>query len=213
MKYLLIFQLLLMTGCSQLVSQISPAPDPAQTKLRVMEIVQAQRSDKDWMKIDSCPVDTMPEKSGQSKLVAKDCAKNPAKCLERCDAGDGDSCYALALLIQEHDSIDNDVAHILFKNSCRFGITSGCTNAAAILFEKEDEPLIACASRTFEAACSKNDPWACTMNGLSLGDGIGRAKNISGAIKSFDRACEISVEKNGEACTKAKELKALYLKN
>jgi TPR repeat protein len=214
MKCLLIFPVLLMIGCSQLVSEMSSVhDDSAQIKSRVMKVVQAQREKKDWMKADVCPVDKMPDEGRRPRIAAKDCAENPAKCLERCDANDGDSCYALAQLIQEHDTIENDVADVLYRHSCRLGVVSGCTNAASNLFESKHEPSVACGARTFEAACSKDDAWACTMNGLALGAGIGRAKNIVEANRSLDKACEVSVDKNGQACTKAKELKAAFARN
>lgn len=195
-------------SCSHLVSQTSTlTDDPAQVKSRVMKVVETQRQKKEWMKTGSCPADIIPEEGRRPKL-STDCSRDPAKCLERCDSNDGDSCYALANLIQDHDTIENDVADVLYGHACRLGVISGCTNSASKLFETEDEESVACAARTFEAACSKNDPWACTMNGLALGDGIGRAKNVIEANRSLDKACEVSLDKNGEACTRAKELKA-----
>lgn len=178
-----------------------------------MNVVQTQREKKDWMKAGFCPVDKMPEEGSRPRIAAKDCAENPAKCLERCDNNDGDFCYALAQLIQEHDTIENDVADILYRHSCRLGVVSGCTNSASKLFETQEEASVACAARTFEAACLRNDPWGCAMNGLALGDGIGRAKNIVEANRSLDKACEVSVDKNGQACTRAKELKAAFAKS
>ena len=210
MKYVLIVPLIFLAGCSYLAARVSSvADDPAKVKERVMKVVQGQREKKDWMKTDFCPADKIPEATRRPKGTAADCARNPESCLNHCDAGEGDSCYSLARLIQDNDTVQNDVADILYRHACRLGIVSGCTNSASNLFERHDDAAaVTCAARTFEVGCAREDPWACTMNGLALAEGIGRAKNVPEALRSLDRACEVSIQKNGEACTKAKELKA-----
>ena len=61
-------------------------------------------------------------------------------------------------------------------------------------------------------AYAKEDPWACTMLGLVLSEGIGMTKDVSGTDRALDKACEVSVDKAGPACARAKELKELLRK-
>jgi hypothetical protein len=45
------------------------------------------------------------------------------------------------------------------------------------------------------------------MHGLMLIEGTRRPTDLEAAKAAFDRACEISEDKNGEACSRSKELK------
>jgi len=207
--FLLAFFLAISPACGKLVSEISRlAEDPADVKDRVMKVVEAQRKKKEWMKVDGCAADSIPTNGRRSSLMASDCAGDPAFCLTKCDAKDGEACYALARLIQDNDVIENDVANILYRQACRLGIASGCTNTASLLFEGDDPSDRICAARTFEIACTQDDPWACTMNGLALAEGIGHKKDIGAAMRSLDRACEVATDQTSEPCIKAKELKS-----
>lgn len=205
MRISLILGLFALTGCAQLASLRSP--DPTVTKASVQNVVDAQRKNKEWMSIDSCPFERMSDKSRRPDFSKSDCAGNPEGCLKRCDAKDADACYFLANLIQEHDTIENDVAEVLYQRSCELGITSGCTNRASGIFEKNEVEGLKCAARTFEKTCSLEDPWGCTMYGLVLAEGIGREKNVPEALNTLRKACDVSIDKNGGACKRANELR------
>ncbi|MEP7148546.1 MAG: hypothetical protein ABI857_06650 [Acidobacteriota bacterium] len=211
--FILAIFLVILPGCAEPALQISRiTEDPAQVKDRVIKVVEAQRKKKEWMKVDGCPADSIPTNGRRPTLMASACEHDPAACLTKCDAKDGDSCYALARLIQDNDVIENDVADILYRHACRLGIASGCTNTASLLFEGDDPSGLICAARTFEIACAQEDAWACAMNGLALAEGIGHKKDVDAATRSLDRACEVASEKTGEACTRAKQTKAVIEK-
>ena len=174
-------------------------------------LVATQRANPDWMRVDGCPADSVPETSGEPTISSEPCGSDPRKCLAACDGGDGSSCWALALLIQQKYSESNSVSEVLFNRACRLGIASGCTNFAAMTMDISAESET-CAARTFEYACAQADPWGCTMHGLMLKDGLGRPKDPVAAAKALDRACNLSDEPNGDACVRAKELKATLVK-
>lgn len=189
-------------------AQISgPSKRPLPVNEQISKLIQDQRNNKVWMAEAQCPADSRPEADRRPKLSASECSDNPGACLAACDRGSADSCHALARLIQDHAAVDNDVADVLYRRSCRLGLASGCTNAAARLYDLDGVEDQQCATRTFELSCLKNDPWGCTMNGLALGTGIGRKRDVPAALRSLDKACQIAVDKNGEACVAAKRLK------
>lgn len=214
MKYCFVAILFAFAGCSYLVSQSSSTSvNSDEIKARIMKIDREQRNKAEWMKADACPADVMPNKGRRQADRATECAANPEKCLEECNDYDGDGCFTLAQLIQKHDKIENEVADVLYHRACSLGIVAGCTNRAANLFERKEAEPINCAVRTFEKACSQDDPWACTMYGLALSGGIGHVKDVEGAKRMLDKACEVSIDKAGEACKKAKDLKAVIIRS
>ncbi len=208
MKYCFIAIFFAFAGCSYLVSQSSSPPGNVdEDKASIMRIEQAQRNKSEWMKVDACPADVMPDKGRRPINKAAECGDNPEKCLEKCNADDGDACFALAQLIQKHDKIENKVADVLYHRACILGIVPGCTNRAANLFEQKEDAPLKCAARTFDKSCSQDDPWGCAMFGLALSEGIGHVKDIERAKRMLDKACEVSIDKAGEACKKAIQLK------
>jgi hypothetical protein len=210
MKGLLFIGVMTLAACAQIAPLKPVSPD--ETKALVATLIETQRKKPDWMAMPKCPGDAMPEKGRRPNLSPNDCAKSPSGCLEKCNGKDGDACWALANLIQEHDKIENDVAEVLYQRSCEFGIASGCTNRASTIFERDEPEGNKCAARTFEKACGMEDPWGCTMHGFALGVGIGRTKDTVEAEKILMKACEISIEKNGPACVRANELITLIKK-
>lgn len=205
MRGFLFVCILTVAACSQ-VASLRPM-SREETKVLIAKLVETQRLKADWMAIPSCPFGHMADKSRKPQTPSTDCARNPNECLEKCNAKDADSCYSLAGLIQDHDKIENDVASVLYQRSCELGITSGCTNRASAIFEKDEIEGLKCAGRTFEKTCEMNDPWGCTMFGLALAEGIGLAKNVPEALNALSKACDIAIDKNGGACQRANELR------
>ena len=211
MKSFIILCIVTLTACAQIASLRPNSPDD--TKAQVTKLIVAQRAKAEWMSMPSCPVDRMPEKGRRPDSSLNDCAINPERCLQKCDAKDGDACYFLANLIQEHDKIENDVAEVLYQRSCELGVVSGCTNRAANILERNEEKGNVCAAHTFEKACLNDDPWGCTMYGFVVAEGIGRQKNLSEAELLLKKACEISIDKSGGACVRANEVLNMIKKN
>jgi|GEM_PF-423499 len=204
--------LVLFGGLNNASAQVE---ESSSVKAKVTSLIAQQRSDAVWMSMTSCPADLVPAKSDVAKQpsTAEQCADDPSKCLSACNSGEGRSCQALAYLIQNHEKIESDVSQVLFRRACQFGIPSGCTNAATeLLGTFEESPKLLCAARSFEVACAYNDPWGCTMSGMMLSGGYGREKNRKEAIRVLNKACQISMDKKFEACTRAKELRAMLTK-
>jgi hypothetical protein len=95
----------------------------------------------------------------------------------------------------------------LFLRACSLGIASGCTNrAAGIMMDEEHRPgALECASRTFDAMCQRDDPWACTMLAFNLERGLGIARDLTRALEVLPGGCRLGVE--DEACQHALEVK------
>jgi TPR repeat protein len=133
------------------------------------------------------------------------CIGDLAGCADRCKSGDGGDCQVLALDLQEIDA-DEDVFEALYLRACRLGIASGCTNRAAGMTFREPRSAKsdACAARTYQKTCRRNDAWGCTMYGEHLMYGVGVGKDVELAIRMFRKACGFDEE--FEACIKAKRL-------
>ena len=200
------------TGCAQVKSILSPPLPPEKLRAETLKIVDLLKEKPDWLYAsDSCPASVMTEVGNKPNFYKEGCSANPQKCLNDCKNGDPTSCYALALLIEEYVEPYSESPQPLYLRSCKLGITSGCTNRAANIAELKPNDLVAqkCATDTFEKTCSQNDPWGCTMFGLALSRGDGRTKDVPAAVKALEKACEVSVDKNGSACKKSIELREL----
>ena len=91
------------------------------------------------------------------------CASGEWACRLKCTTGDGGSCLALAY------SATGIEATRLYRRSCVLGAAVGCTNyAAGIWAGQASDAQLACARRTFERACSVNEPFGCGMVGRLL---------------------------------------------
>ena len=162
------------------------------------------------MKRDECPADLGADSTGIPSVEQSTCESDPDQCLAKCNGGSGPHCFALARVIQDNDSIENDVADVLFRNACRFGIASGCTNAAAPLSASDNSEAIKCSARAFEITCANGDPWGCSMDGMMRMEGSGRDVDLEGAKRSFERTCELAKAMNyDEPCEKANALRAI----
>src|SRR3954469_6852492 len=121
---------------------------------RVPEI---EASWPDWLpKAEPCPADLMPPPTADPrKFSLYRCSKAYDQCRKSCRSGTAGDCYAAALVTQRVK--DGPLAQALFQRSCVLGVASGCTNRAA---DSERHEGNACAIRTYELACDRDDPWA-----------------------------------------------------
>src|SRR5688572_24025699 len=202
---LLILLLLVSGACAPPTAKRPMASsNSAELKEKLAVLDAMQRNKTEWIEVDSCAVDNAPNESHESKLAPEDCAGEPSQCLANCDTGNGEACWALGILIQQTGEVASTVSEALFNKSCRLGIASGCTNAAATRMYREGGKASPCDERSFEYSCKQTDPWGCMMYGRVLAE----RDDVSAARVALDRACEVSDDKNGEACTNAKAMKS-----
>ena len=150
-----------------------------------------------------CPTPTMQASTTTQTLVANDCKSGRfGACLDACRSGTAGGCYWLAYELQQQSAAE-DASTLLYHQACRLGLTSGCTNQAAGMLHAamNDETTRACAAATFDLACTRDDPWACTMSAMHLSRGIGVAQDIPRALKALDRSCTFGPK--DPACTTA----------
>jgi hypothetical protein len=150
-----------------------------------------------------CPTTVMRTNTTTRPFVANDCETGAlGTCLDACKAGTSGACYWLAYELQQQ-KVAEDAPTTLYHQACRLGVVSGCTNQAAGLLHaaKDDEPTRACAAATFDLACTRNDPWACTMSAMHLSRGIGVPRDIPRALKALEKSCKFGPK--DPACTAA----------
>ena len=140
----------------------------------------------------------MPANAGAPAFSIEGCTAAVEQCLDRCRAGNASDCYSAALVVQRTIKT-GPLSDALFLRACKLGVASGCTNLAASM---EDSGDYACPNRTYELACGRDDPWACTMMGFHLIRGIGVEKNNDRARRFLARSCRFG--DTDEACAKAK---------
>jgi hypothetical protein len=177
---------------------LQPLPAAAADSAKMLDDLEASRPD--WLHApDKCPADVMPARETSIDYSTDRCAAAPDQCLRRCQAGNAGDCYTSALILQKIR--DNSVSEALFLKACTLGVISGCTNRAAGMDRPEGD---ACAIRTFQSACDRNDPWACTMIGFHLIRGIGIAKDRGRARQALSKSCRYGDD--DPACEYAKRL-------
>lgn len=189
--------------------------NPENVKSETNRVIKELESKPKWLfDTEECPAAAMRDEGKKPQDMNDSCRADPMACLEKCKSENGDFCYALGHLIQKQTKIGNEASEALFLRSCKLGITSGCTNRAATKLESEpnDPSVQKCIADIFEKTCAQNDPWGCAMLGLTLAEGIGRDKDINQALAVLRKACDISIEKNGEACVKANALREAVLR-
>lgn len=153
----------------------------------------------DWLpRAEQCPADAMPAKAGAPTFSIEGCTAAVEQCLDRCRAGNAGDCYSAALVVQQTIKT-GPLSNALFLRACKLGAASGCTNVAASM---EDSGDYACPNRTYELACGRDDPWACTMMGFHLIRGIGVEKNNDRARRFLTKSCRFG--DTDEACRNAK---------
>jgi hypothetical protein len=156
---------------------------------------------------DQCPADVFPGVEKPLDYRGQECASNIEPCLDRCQSDDANACYAAALVLQRMNA-PADYSEALFLKACSLGGASGCTNRAAgiIVHPPHDAVPWPCVNRTFDAMCRQDDPWACTMWGKSLLQGLGMAPDIARARQVLPRGCRLS--EDDDACVAARKLLA-----
>jgi TPR repeat protein len=128
-----------------------------------------------------CPLEVFPATEAKLNYSIVNCAENSATCLNNCKNKDGNSCYALALLIQNKKGLDQDNSEALFLRAC-------------------NTP----PQKMFKKTSKKHDPWGCTMFGLALSTGRGVAKNTEKALEVLAKPCKYKEEH--ESCKAARNL-------
>ena len=200
-------------SCSGMRSRVSKPRSPDEIRKEITVLIAKRQADQEWMNPGGCPSAAATTSALPPSVAVSTCEHDPVHCLSKCDEGNGAFCYSLALVIQRHDTIENAVANILFRKACRYGIASGCTNAASPLSDSDDPETLACAARTFEAVCANGDPWGCAMDGMMKMRGLGGQPDHEGARRSIDRTCELAAAMEfPEPCERAKELKTMLEK-
>ena len=145
---------------------------------------------------DACPADVMSNRNVEVAYLGDRCLGALSACIARCRTKDANACYALALAVQ---SLKREMlSDALFLRACKLGVVSGCTNRAASMMEEQQ----ACAIRSFEKTCDRDDPWGCTMFGFYLVQGNGIAQDHERARAVFAKSCKYGDE--DEACRWAK---------
>jgi hypothetical protein len=153
----------------------------------------------DWLpRAQQCPADAMPANAGLAAFSIEGCSAAAEQCLDRCRTGNANDCYSAALVVQQKLKT-GPLSDALFLRACKLGVASGCTNVAASI---EDSGDYACPNRTYELACGRDDPWACTMMGFHLIKGIGVEKNNGRARRFLAKSCRFG--EADEACRNAK---------
>jgi hypothetical protein len=180
----------------------APHASPASAgPAEVLENIEAAKPD--WLPdLGKCPADVMPKQVAASTYFEERCAARLERCLNNCRAGDASDCYASALILGRVRN--SPISEALFLRACGLGIVSGCTNRAAGMEAPGAQPGSGneCSVRTFNLACERDDPWACTMAGFHLARGIGVAKDPARARQILAKSCKYGEE--DQACAYAK---------
>lgn len=196
---------LLALPCGSGMAQDDRVPAPKLTP-ETSAALDALRQKPAWLfPADDCPADVMAVVPLEWHYSLADCQADLEACRARCEAGNGNECFAVAQSVQALRT-DAIIAEALFLRACRLGIATGCTNRAAgmINFDPSNPVVNACAARTFRMSCERDDPWGCTMYGYHLMYGLGLPKDLDIATRMLARAC--TFDESFIACTRAKEL-------
>jgi hypothetical protein len=166
-----------------------------------------------WMSdIETCPSELVQPKEANDGTMSTDCSSGRLKsCLDRCRAGVAGACYWLGQAVQG-EGRGQKAAEVLYQQSCKLGVSSGCTNrAAGMSSEREgDDKVQVCAVRTYKKTCELDDPWGCTMYAFHLSKGIGTAVDRELALKVLKKSCRYGPE--DAACGYGRGLREQLLK-
>jgi hypothetical protein len=174
------------------------SPALASDTAKLLEDMEAAKPD--WLPdLAKCPAEVMPARESKLEYFKERCAAALERCLGNCRAGDAGDCYSSALILQEVRP--SPVSEAFFLRACALGIVSGCTNRAAGMDSGSEA---ACSVQTFEKACDRNDPWACTMIGFHLIRGVGIAKDHERARQALSKSCRFG--ETDPACDYARKL-------
>ncbi len=124
--------------------------------------------------------------------------RNDAKAVELytkgCSAGDGHSCYRLALSHAYGDGtvIDFRRATEYYRHACNSGYPSGCSSYARALHRGKGVARDYKAAREwYELGCERGDPGSCAGLGVMYENGDGVFRSKSKAFKYFEKACAL----------------------
>jgi hypothetical protein len=172
------------------------------------EASQRVRDSYAWMAdAELCPADIMRGDMRVNGLKDLSCADaGLPMCFRQCRKGDVDACFWLAHAL-EKANMEDPAAQALYQRACSLGEPSGCTNAAARLFQaqpaKPDVEL--CVARTFKRTCDFEDSWGCAMHGMLLHKGVGGIRDDAGALEALGKTCR-GADDDSESCKGARDL-------
>jgi len=116
-----------------------------------------------------CPAQLLPRKRLEYEDLLTICEERETYCIKRCSKDDAGACFALAN-IYGRNTENHIISQNLYKQSCKLGLPSGCTNAAAGMLHVEQSIDGTCMLQAFRGACDLTDPWGCTMEAIMLSD-------------------------------------------
>ena len=178
-------------------------PDPAQSQRAKIDLAVSKKAD--WL-ADArlCPATVMPRAIGDWGDDA--CKKGLAQCLAKCESGDANSCYSLAIAMQNGGK-KTQTSEALHQRACKLGIASGCTNHAAGMYIEapKDPAVLQCALHTYERTCAAGDPWGCTMYALHYTYGMGVKADYDVALRALAKSCRYGEE--DDACRRARDIR------
>lgn len=149
-----------------------------------------------------CPADLYSDSKEIFRGYYEYCAIKPNVCLKSCLQGDANKCFGLGYNLQQNKNIKPDYGEYLFALSCKEGLSIGCVNRAAYIYDDENKQ--SCAVKTFQLTCNLDDAWGCAMYGLALADGKGTEKNMIKAKSILRKTCQIDTQ--SDACKNASRL-------
>lgn len=165
----------------------------------------------------ACPADIFGSGKGfwssfidNPEFDIEDCAQDPHGCYRHCfEARNENACFSLARTLQDNTE-EKFSRHweAMFAVACAMGSAGGCTNRGAGIRNGgyADDPFTGkpedlrdgCLFRTFEKTCLADDPWGCTMHGMSFQYGEGVKADPEVAREFYLRSC--ALEPDFEAC-------------
>src|SRR5262245_53717886 len=116
MRFLFVLILFASLACGPAPKQ-GPAKvkNAGDLKKRLTQLASERRRDSTWMDDDECPADIVPLNPGKEERGTENCSELPEGCLSECESGNGNSCWALARLVEKNSEKDQDVSNILFR--------------------------------------------------------------------------------------------------
>jgi hypothetical protein len=199
---------MLALGCAQTNAASSPAAGaaPARDQTPTERALAKLATHPPWLfPALACPADVMGPTPQRTRYMAEHCIQDLGLCVDHCEAGQADGCYAAALRLQELQA-DAQYSEALFLRGCQLGHRSSCTNRAAgiLMLDAPRAGRERCAFRSFELTCRDSDPWGCTMVGQLLAEGTGTAPDLDRALSALRQGCTFGEQ--DPACITAKRL-------
>jgi hypothetical protein len=167
----------------------------------------------------TCPADVfgrVRRRAAKGGLTESACAADPMRCWESCSGNrNGEACFRLARVFQDHAPKGDPRSQILFTMACARGMAAGCTNRGAgvrnaaylndLLREQPKARQEACTARSFDVACRNGDSWGCFMHGQAAQNGEGIPRDVARARASYRRACALTEGRDVAGCAAANE--------